>query len=359
MCDGGRMSRRGGFDRPDGMGMDHDRGGAELEELWQQHSGRAYDVAYRLLGSVHDAEDVVQDAYGRLVGVDLAEIYDVRGWLVTVTSRLCIDRLRAHEHSRRAYVGPWLPEPIVQLADPSPDVADQITLDESVQMALLVVLQQLSPAERTAFVLHDVFGLEFAEIGGIVGRSSDACRQLAHRARRRVSGASKDHRYAVDRAEHEALARRFAAACATGDLEGLLAVLDPAVRGDFDSGGLVANAPLQTLRGAGEVAGQLIQAFEGVETRFSVTDVNGAPGVIVTLHGRVVAVIALAVSHGAINLIHAIGSPHKLSHLNRQQGEREADADLAAGRGETFNSGEDFLDALRARAKPAVRRRKR
>lgn len=321
VCDRAPMSRTGGFDRPDGVATDDDRRDAELEELWEEHRRRAYDVAYRLLGSVHDAEDVVQEAYGRLLAAEITEISDVRGWLVTVTSRLCIDRLRAHEHSRRAYVGPWLPEPIVRLADPAPGVADQVTLDESVQMALLVVLQQLSPAERTAFVLHDVFGLEFGEIGRIVGRSSDACRQLASRARRRLSATSRDQRFAVDRAEHETLARRFAAACATGDVAGLVSVLDPDVVGDFDSGGVVPHAPLETLRGVGEVAEQLVRAFEETSAEFAVADVNGAPGVIVTLHGRVVAVIALAVTRGMVDLIHAIGSPHKLRHLNPQRHE--------------------------------------
>ena len=140
-----------------------------LESAWQQHRQRVLDIGYRMLSSVTDAEDVAQDAFARLAEADLDEIDDVLGWLVTVTSRLCIDRLRLHENSRRTYVGPCLPEPVV---DHNADmVGDHVTLDDSVRMALLVVLDQLSPAERVAFVLHDVISVPFTEIGEIVGRS--------------------------------------------------------------------------------------------------------------------------------------------------------------------------------------------
>jgi RNA polymerase sigma-70 factor (ECF subfamily) len=159
---------------------------AGIDEIWHQHRRRVLDVAYRMLGSVHDAEDVVQEAYSRLLAIDVEALDDVRGWLVTVTSRLCIDRLRAHERVKRAYVGPWLPEPIVDAASADVDLADRITLDDTVRMALMVVLEQLSPAERAAFVLHDIFSVDFDTVAELVGRSPQACRQLASRARRRI-----------------------------------------------------------------------------------------------------------------------------------------------------------------------------
>ena len=163
--------------------------GAEREQaiaaLWRAHRGRVLDLAYRMLGSLAEAEYVVSLAYERLVAHGPDGIGDVRAWLVTVTSRLCLDRLRSAELRRRAYVGPWLPEPIVGDAD-GDDPADRVTLDDSVRMALLVVLEQLSPAERTVFVLADVFGVPFDDVATMVGRNPAACRQLAVRARARI-----------------------------------------------------------------------------------------------------------------------------------------------------------------------------
>ena len=287
---------------------------ARISELWQQHHCRAFDVAYRLLGSVDDADDAVQEAYLRLSSAELEQIDDVRGWLVTVTSRLCLDRLRAHERLRRAYVGPWLPEPIVEQPAGGADPADRATLDESVRMALLVVLEELSPAERTSFVLHDVFGLPFDEIGQIVGRRAGACRQLASRARRRI-GASPA-RFNVDSREHDAVVRRFAAACQRGDLEGLVRVLDTDVVGDFDSGGQVAGAPLGALDGADRVARQLLGVLARRGARFEVASVNGQTGIVVRIADAVAAVISLVVVDGHVVVVHGVGNPDKLNHID-------------------------------------------
>lgn len=297
--------------------MDQHRTPDPVEALWQQHRQRAIDVAYRMLGSVHDAEDVVQEAYLRLVAADVAAIDDVRGWLVTVTSRLAIDRLRAHEHRKRAYPGPWLPEPIVdRRVDPGgDDVADRVTLDESVRMALLVVLEELSPAERIVFVLHDVFALPFDEISSIVGRSPAACRQLASRARRRVAEHPEQRRFEADGPTHEQLVRRFAAACAGGDVDALLEILDPDVVGDFDSGGTIPGAPLAPLHGAGPVARQLLASLHRRGAHFDVFDVNGEPGVVVRIGVAVMAVITVAVRDGRIDVLHGVGNPDKLQHL--------------------------------------------
>lgn len=288
----------------------------DIEHLWRAHRRRLLDIGYRMLGSLADAEDVTAEAYARLIAADIDAIDDVTGWLVTVTGRLCIDRLRSHESNRRAYVGPWLPEPILRHAAPAgTDPADRVTLDDSVRMALLVLLEQLSPAERASFVLHDVFGVTFDEIAEIVGRSPTACRQLASRARRRIRTDSESPRSHVDRAELDAVAQRFAAACRSGAIEPLLQVLDPDVVGEFDSGGLVPGAPRRALVGAGLVADVLVHALSGPGLTFAVEDVNGEPGIIARLQGELAAVIAVGVRNGRVSVIHAIGNPEKLSHL--------------------------------------------
>jgi RNA polymerase sigma-70 factor (ECF subfamily) len=282
--------------------------------LWDEHRRCAFDVSYRLLGSVSEAEDVVQDAYARLLMADLDRIDDVRGWLITVSSRLCIDRLRRHDHRRTSYVGPWLPEPVVAGAGPVP-VEDRITLDDSVRMALLVVLEQLSPAERTAFVLHDVFALPYDQIGGIVGRSPQACRQLASRARRRIDADPATARFAVPGPDHAELVERFAEACSRGDLEALIEVLASDVVGDFDSGGTIPGAPVTELDGAEAVARQLVASMPAAGASYRAASVNGDRGLIVSVGGVVGAVIAFGFRRGRIDRIYGIGNPAKLDHI--------------------------------------------
>jgi RNA polymerase sigma-70 factor (ECF subfamily) len=283
--------------------------GREVEAAWREHRQRVFDVAYRMLGSISDSEDVVQEAYARLLKADLAAIDDVRGWLVTVTGRLCLDAMRSAAVRRAAYVGPWLPEPVVG----TPDPADRITLDDSVRMALLVVLERLSPAERTAFVLHDVFQLPFETIGQIVGRSPTACRQLASRARKHIS--SSPGRFQTSFDEQRRVAASFAAACASGRMEDLLAVLDPSAVGEFDSGGLVPRAPTRPVRGAEGIARVIAGSFAGTQARFVVADVNGEPGVVVEIARRPVAVVSLTTRAGRVVHLHAVGNPQKLRHL--------------------------------------------
>ncbi len=285
-----------------------------VDSVWRSERRRLIDIGYRMLGSVADAEDLADEAYARLLRADISAIDDLTGWLVTVTSRLCLDRLRSSDRKRRAYVGPWLPEPLV--AAPAgrafDDPADRVTLDDSVRLALLVVLEQLTPAERTTFVLHDLFGVEFNQIAEIVGRSSAACRQLASRARRRIELDPETPRATVDRAELEQVAQRFADACASGAIEPLLEVLDPNVVGDFDSGGHIPGAPLDSIDGAESIASTLVRAFGNTQYAFDVADINGEPGVIARLGTRVIAAIALGVRDGRVDLIHAIGNPAKL-----------------------------------------------
>ena len=199
-------------------------------ERFAQARPRLLRLAYSELGDVGEAEDVVQEAWLRLERADAEAIENLDGWLTTVVARLALDRLRSARARRETYVGPWLPEPLV-----SDDPADRVTLDESVSYALLTVLEQLSPAERTAFVLHDVFDVPFGDVAEVVGRTPEAVRQLASRARRHVR--RERPRFAASRDEHERAVRAFARAVAEGDLEGLVAVLDPDVVWTSDGGG--------------------------------------------------------------------------------------------------------------------------
>jgi RNA polymerase sigma-70 factor, ECF subfamily len=293
------------------MDMTRDGPDPTVEGAWRLHRGRVLDMAYRMLGSLADAEDVVSEAYARLVAVGVAGVDDVRGWLITVTSRLCLDRLRSADLRRRAYVGPWLPEPIVGAPRADVDPADRVTLDESVRMALLVVLEQLTAAERTVFVLADVFGVAFDEIATIVGRSPAACRQLAVRARARVA-ANSAGRFQPDLTLQRHVAERFAQACAAGGLDGLVAVLHDDVVGEFDSGGVIPGAPLDAAIGAHNVAVLLHAAFARSGATFAVESINGEPGVVVVVAARIVAVIALEICDGGVVHIHGIGNPAKL-----------------------------------------------
>ncbi|MRX44793.1 RNA polymerase sigma factor SigJ [Agromyces kandeliae] len=288
----------------------------EFADLWTTHRHVVRDVAYRVLGSVAEAEDVTQETYLRLLARDddphAAPLDDARAWLVTVASRLAIDRLRAHEHSRRAYVGPWLPEPIVTDDRILPE--DRITLDDSVRMALLVVLEQLTPAERTAFLLHDVFDLDFDRIADVLGVSPAAARQSASRARRRVA-AQGEARFTVDPAAARRLSERFAAAASDGDLEGLVAVLATDATGWFDSGGAYPGAPTEPVRGAEQVARQFLAGVGGLGLEFRVAEVNGEPGVVVRRRDRIVSVLALEFAGDRIATIHGVGNPAKLGHV--------------------------------------------
>src|ERR671923_2304865 len=210
-----------------------------ITEAWTDHHGFLLDVAYRLLGSYSDAEDTVQEAFTRLLRSDVDPIEDVRAWLVVVVSRLCLDQLRSARARRESYIGPWFPEPLIQSQDGS-DPADVVTLDESVRMALLVVLERMSPAERVVFVLHDVFQYPFEKIAPMVKRTPAACRKLASRARRQVKEESGSGRFRVDATEQRRVIDAFIAACAGGDLEALLPLLDPSVTGWADTGGMLA-----------------------------------------------------------------------------------------------------------------------
>src|SRR5437870_9867394 len=207
---------------------------------WTNHHRFLLDVAYRLLGSYSDAEDLVQEAFSRLLRTDLDPIEDVRAWLVVVLSRMCLDQLRSARVRHETYVGPWFPEPLIQSDDRSNDPAEIVTMDESVRLALLIVLERMSPAERVVFVLHDVFDFPFERVAPMVKRSPAACRQLASRARRRINEEAASQRFAIDPQEQRRVGDAFSGACAGGALEALLPLLDPSVVGWADVGGTLA-----------------------------------------------------------------------------------------------------------------------
>lgn len=282
---------------------------AEFEQL------RPYllRVAYSHLGTISDAEDVVQDAWLRLLATDRTEIRNLRAWLTTVVSRLALDALTSARARRERYVGPWLPEPVVDAEAPSGDPASRVDLDESISMAMLIVLEALSPAERSAFLLHDVFGYSFSEVSGIVGRTPQATRQLATRARHAVE--ARRPRYPARPEEQREVVSAFHAATEEGDLASLIELLDPGVTFRSDGGGVV-NAARKAFTGAARVARIFIAlaGHFGDELRMSPILVNGAPGLLMETHGSP-SVVAFTLNQGRIIEIDAIRNPEKLTTL--------------------------------------------
>jgi RNA polymerase sigma-70 factor (ECF subfamily) len=288
-----------------------------FSEAWSNHHGFLLDVAYRLLGSYSDAEDTVQEAFTKLLRTDLDPIEDVPAWLVVVVSRLCLDQLRSARVRRESYVGPWFPEPLIQSDEKAADPADVVTLDESVRMALLIVLEHMSPAERVVFVLHDVFEFPFEKVAPMVGRSPAACRQLASRARRRIKDEAGSTHFAINAEEQRRVIDAFIAACAGGELEALLPLLDPSVIGWADVGGMLA-AVSQPNVGREKVAQGVMRFFGAASgTTLMARNVNGEPGIIAFRDGAVTEVLALTVKDGAITRVYVVADPRKLAHVKR------------------------------------------
>lgn len=290
------------------QGSDQD---GEIRAAWRENRRYLLDVAYRMLGSISEAEDVVQEAFARLALADRAAIKDLRGWLVVVVTRLCLDELRSARARRETYVGPWLPEPVVQASGSDP--ADRVTLDDSVRIAMLVVLERLTPAERAAFVLHDVFKFGFDDVGRIVGRSPEACRQLASRARRHVAEQTGPARFEADPAQLRRIVDRFMTAANEGDTDALLDVLDPDVVGWTDTGGL-PGAPLGPITGRKAVARVLLRFLGDFGVTLAPTTVNGEPGALGLQDGVPISVIAFETKEGRITRIHGIANPEKLAN---------------------------------------------
>ncbi|WP_418959292.1 RNA polymerase sigma factor SigJ [Streptomyces tritici] len=282
---------------------------------------RLIDLGYRLLGSLADAEDVVQETYARWYAMSEREqraIESPGAWLTTVAGRLCLNQLRSARVRRETYVGEWIPEPLPEPTEwisgrsgpGGADPADRVTLDESVTMAFLVVLDAMTPAERVAFVLHDVFRYPFGEIAGIVGRSPAACRQLASSARRRVRAARSPAGPGGDRA---GVVRRFRTAWEAQDIEALIGLLDPDAVAVADGGGL-AVTHLEPLVGAERIAHAYaeIARARGERATFRECTVNGLPGLVTELDGTLATVFAFEFAGDRIRHIWAVRNPEKL-----------------------------------------------
>lgn len=277
-----------------------------------------FSVAYRMLGSATEADDVLQEAYLRWADVPDGEVSSARAYLTTVVVRLCVDQLRSARVRRESYVGTWLPEPVLLGSPPDPSAAAELA--DSVSLAFLVMLEELTPVERAAFLLREVFGYDYAELAGMLDRSEAGCRQLVSRARRHVS--ERRTRFDADRERSRQLTRRFLAACATGDLDGLLSMLAQDVVVWSDGGGK-AKAALRPVHGADKVARLLVgisqKGLAGAEIRE--VDINGQPGLVVLSDGVVTTAAVADVLDGQITAVRIVANPDKLIALQAATGQ--------------------------------------
>ncbi|MGW4976903.1 RNA polymerase sigma-70 factor [Streptomyces mirabilis] len=287
-------------------------------EVFEEHRPVLMGVAYRMLGRVADAEDVVQEAWLRWSGADRTEVREPRAYLVRIATRLAVDRLRQVQSRNEAYVGPWLPEPYVtDFGDTAPDTAERAVLADSVSLAVLVVLESLSPLERAVFVLREAFGYPYADIAAVLDRGEPAVRQLAGRARKHVE--ERRARYEVDPAERRDLTERFLAAAAGGGLEGLMSLLAPDVRLIGDSGGL-SKAPLRVIETADKV-GRFLHAVaqQGVsDLSYRFLELNGGAALLVLSGDKPDSIVQLDVVDGRIQCVYIVRNPEKLVSLGNQ-----------------------------------------
>jgi RNA polymerase sigma-70 factor (ECF subfamily) len=277
------------------------------------HRNLLFTVAYEMLGSAADAEDVLQETWLKWAGVDLDTVRDHRAYLVRIASRQALTRLRTLGRRKESYVGPWLPEPLLT----TPDVAEDVELADSVSMAMLLVLETLSPTERAVFVLREVFALPYEEIAEAVDKSSAAVRQIAHRAREHV--AARRPRAAVSADQARNALDAFRHAVETGDLQGLLDLLAPDVVLIGDGGGLKQVAP-RPIVGADKVARLLTSGLTRFADRVSMEPalVNGYPALVLRLDGELDTVVALRIEDDRVTGLYAVRNPEKLSHMERE-----------------------------------------
>jgi len=279
------------------------------DDAFARHRSLLFTVAYEMLGSASDAEDVVQETWLRWANVDHGEVRDPRAYLVRIVTRQALNRLRTLSRRREEYVGEWLPEPLLT----SPDVAADVELAENVSIAMLTVLETLGPAERAVFVLREVFDMPYEEIATALDKSPAAIRQIAHRARDHV--AARRPRMAVSSTEQQEVVERFLAAVQGGDMQGLLDVLAPDVVVVADGGG-IATAALRPIVGARAVATFLARAARTADFDVKVAWFNGSPGVRIEIGGEVDTAVSLTVEDGRVTRIFAVRNPHKLARLN-------------------------------------------
>jgi RNA polymerase sigma-70 factor (ECF subfamily) len=292
-------------------------------EAWNAHRPYLIDLAFRMLGDIGAAEDVVQDAFSRLLRTSPGEVEDARGWLIVVTSRLCLDQIRSararrerpHDASEIEFVGDGRPA-----ASPGAplDPADRVTLDDNVRLALLVVLQRLSPAERVVFVLHDIFAVPFESIAQTVGRPAASCRQLARRARQKIEAGPAGVTFDVAAAQHRQVTEKFIAACARGDLDGLLEVLAPGAWGDFDAGPADPRS-VGVIHGALRVARRLLY-YWGPPAVLVTQPVAGQPALLGFTDRELAGVLVFTMRDHLIEAVHVIADPRQLGSLSAQLG---------------------------------------
>ncbi len=282
---------------------------AAVDDEFVRHRNLLFTIAYEMLGSGADAEDVLQESWLRWSVVDKDEVRDARAYLARVVTRQALNRLRTLKRQREHYVGPWLPEPLAT----APDVAEDVELADSVSFAMLVVLETLSPLERAVFVLREVFGFGYAEIAEATDRSQPAIRQVAHRAREHVQ--ARRPRVATSDVSHDEVAGRFLLAARTGDLQQLMDVLAPDVVLLTDGGGKV-RAALRPIEGADKVA-RFLLAVAPPETRLEIewSTVNGAPAALVLVDGRLDSVASMDTEGDRVTRIYLVRNPDKLAAL--------------------------------------------
>ncbi len=276
-----------------------------------RHRNLLFTVSYEMLGSAADAEDVLQEVWLRWAEADHTTVLDPRAYLVRITTRLSLNRMRTVARRREAYVGPWLPEPLLTV----PDVAEDVELADSLSTAMLLVLETLTPTERAVFVLREVFDVGYDEIAEAVEKSPAAVRQIAHRARSHVE--SRRPRASVSTRERDAVLARFVEATATGDLQGLMDVLAPDVVLMTDGGGL-KKAALRPIMGVEKVLRFLAAVAQGVDAVADVVVVNGAPGVRLVVDGEVDTIGSLLIEDGVVTALYLVRNPEKLARLETE-----------------------------------------
>jgi RNA polymerase sigma-70 factor (TIGR02957 family) len=298
---------------PDDRGRSRNGRSDPATEAFLTHRNLLFTVAYEMLGSAADTEDVLQETWLRWAGVDLDTVQNQRAYLVRITTRQALGRLRTLGRRRESYVGPWLPEPLLT----TPDVAEDVELADSVSMAMLLVLETLTPTERAVFVLRDVFDLGYDEIAEAVDKSPAAVRQIAHRARAHV--AARRPRGVVSPAETRDALEAFQRAAETGDLQRLVDLLAPDVVFLGDGGGVKQAVPRPVV-GADRVARLLAAGLGRIAAMVSLqpAQVNGYPALVLRLDGELDAVIAVRIDDGLITGLYAVRNPEKLSHMERE-----------------------------------------
>ncbi|MEV0661976.1 RNA polymerase sigma factor SigJ [Actinomadura luteofluorescens] len=282
---------------------------SRLDDEWAEHRSAVFGAAYRITGSVADAEDITQDVWLRASARGpLDDVRDLRAWLLTVAARRAYDVLGSARARRVEYVGPWLPEPLLT----GPDAAEPVLVDETAGTAMLMVMEELSPPERVAFVLHQAFGVPYEQIAGVLGRSAAACRQLASRARRKIAAAPPPR--PAPAAERDRVLAAFRSAYERGDEAALLALLDPDATYTTDGGGHVF-AARKVIAGAGRVVTALLRVGARKTLRLEYAEVNGRRELLVRRDGRPVAVDTVEVEGGRITAVRRVLNPEKLTSL--------------------------------------------